>query len=46
MAYGKMAETNQVRWKAIEVEPSLTPKGSDETQLMGRRPSARANAHK
>ena len=46
MAYGKTAETNQVRCKAISVEPPLTPKGSDGTQVTGRRPSARANAHK
>ena len=46
LAYGKMVETNQVQCKAIEVEPPLTPKGSDGTQPTGRRPSARANAHK
>ena len=38
MAYGKTAETNQVRCKAISVEPPLTPKGSDGTQVTGRRP--------
>ena len=38
-AYGKFAETDQVRWKAIEVEPLLTPRAPTE-------PNARATARK
>ena len=42
MAHVKLAETNQVQCKAIQVEPPQLPKGSDGTKRIGRRPSARA----
>ena len=38
MAPGKMAETNQVRCKAIEVEPPQLPKVPHRTKRKGRRP--------
>ena len=41
-AHGKLAETNQGRCKAMQVEPPQIPKGSDGAEHMGRRPSARA----
>ena len=42
MAHGRLAETNQVRCKAIQVEPPQLPKGPYGTKRMGRRPSAKA----
>ena len=42
MAHGKVAETNQVRCKAIQVEPPQLPKGPNGTKRMGRRPFAKA----
>ena len=42
MAPDKMAETNQVRCKAIWVEPPRLPKGPYGTKRKGRRPSAKA----
>ena len=42
MVHGKLAETNQVRCKAIQVESPQLPKGPYGTKRKGRRPSAKA----
>ena len=44
-APGKRAEINQVRCKAILVEPPQPPKGPDGTNARGDAPSQKRNAH-